>query len=250
MKIKKKKNEEKIEETQTNEGLFSKKNLIIIGGAVAVFIVIFIIISLFRGGKKKNEQVAQPGGVQQVTINDVKLDKHQDFLSELESDKDLMIETLNNKFKTLEVAYSLDDSAKQEFASQEAQLSAKHATILKGILEDVVNIQDSDSDKAVEIIRQRIARNFDDELSKATYQLVEGASPSKALDNKSVALVGSPIISRVYGSENFQSCEIVVALVAGKDDTKNTAFYQVFWNKEKIVSIKFLGLVEGFDYEQ
>lgn len=249
MKIKKK-NKENIDEIKTDEGLFSKRNLIIIGGAVAVFIVIFIIISIVRGGKKKNDQTEQTGGVQQVTINDVKLDKHHDFLSELESDKDLMIETLNNKFNNLEVAYSLDESAKQEFASQEAQLSAKHATIIKDVLKEVVNIQDGDSDKDLEIIRKRISRNFEDELAKSTYQLVEGASPSKALNNKSVALVGSPIISRVYGSENFQSCEIAVALVAGKDDTKNTAFYQVFWDKEKITSIKFLGIVEGFNYEQ
>lgn len=249
MKIKKK-NKKNIDEIKTDEGLFSKRNLIIIGGAVAVFIVIFIIISIVRGGKKKNGQTEQTGGVQQVTINDVKLDKHHDFLSELESDKDLMIETLNNKFNNLEVAYSLDESAKQEFASQEAQLSAKHATIIKDVLKEVVNIQDGDSDKDLEIIRKRIARNFDDELAKSTYQLVEGASPSKALNNKSVALVGSPIISRVYGSENFQSCEIAVALVAGKDDTKNTAFYQVFWDKEKITSIKFLGIAEGFNYEQ
>lgn len=249
MKIKKK-NKENIDEIKTDEGLFSKRNLIIIGGAVAVFIVIFIIISIVRGGKKKNDQTEQTGGVQQVTINDVKLDKHHDFLSELESDKDLMIETLNNKFNNLEVAYSLDESAKQEFASQEAQLSAKHATIIKDVLKEVVNIQDGDSDKDLEIIRKRISRNFEDELAKSTYQLVEGASPSKSLNNKSVALVGSPIISRVYGSENFQSCEIAVALVAGNDDTKNTAFYQVFWDKEKITSIKFLGIVEGFNYEQ
>lgn len=250
MKIKKKKNIEKTDETKTESGLFSKRNLMIIGGAVLVMIIVIIAISMIKGGKKKNDPADQKGGVQQVTINDVKLDKHQDFLSELETDKDLMIETLNNKLKTLESSNSVSDSAKQEFASQEAQLSAKHATVIKEILEDIVNIQDSNSDKDLEIIRKRIARNFDDELSKSTYQLVEGASPSKALGNKNVALVGSPIISRVYGSENFQSCEIITALVAGKDDTKNTAFYQVFWNNEKIVSIKFLGVVEGFNYEQ
>lgn len=218
---------------------------------VAIGLALIILASTMLN-KKKNKQTSSqadtPKPAQQVTINNARLNDHQDFLNELESDKDLMIASLNQQIESLKIESNITEENFKNYRIAEAQINLSHGKTLEKILPEIIEIGDSLSDKELEIKRQRIARYFKDDLSKATYEAVESSTPSK-ITGKECAMVGVPIISKVYRSEDLESCELATILVASKDGNKYTAFYQVNWDGGMLVSLNFLGMTEGFNYK-
>lgn len=216
---------------------------------VVVLALIFIVISLI-GSKGNKKAKVDNDQTQKVTIDDTKLEGHKDFLDSLESDKDVMIQTAKAQLNAVENKQALSRESKSDFYLEMYQQSTAHAELIETILSDAIAIQDSYSEKDLEITRKRIARYFDDELSKATYHLVEGGSPSKDL-GIDTAIVGDPIIANIYDNDGSgESSEIVAVLIAAKDETKHTAFYQANWSSAgKLKDLKFLGMIDGFNIE-
>lgn len=226
---------------------------IIIGG----FILLMILFNILVGGSKKKEP-------DNIKIDNAKIQSHTKFLDEIETSKDSMIDTLNDKIAGLDNESNinlnyLDVSAKDKdttinkndletinkYIKVRESFQAKQAEVMKAIITDLTSISNEDNDTNLEIIRKRIARYYKDDLSKATYKIVEGSSPTKKL-KVNTKLVGLPITVELSRDGN-KATTLSYACIVAENEKQYTAIYKTNWDKDKIVEIEFIGLMKGFN---
>lgn len=260
--------EDDIEDESSGKQSFSdwiKNNKLKFGGiVVGCLILIFILFSMLHGDNKSSKT---EGSVPK--LDNVKIQSHENFLDDLETSKDSMIDTLNDKLAGLENANSssskfnyldfytndIDDSDVKEDDKQKIELvndyeiakssfTARQAEIAKAIINDIVNISNDYNDSDLEIIRKRVSRYFKDDLSKATYKLVEASTPTKVLE-VDTKLIGIPIITEI-SRKNEKSESLVYCCIATADNKQYTAIYKIDWDNDKITNMEFFGVMEGF----
>lgn len=260
--------EDDIEDESSGKQSFGdwiKNNKLKFGGAIAGFLIlIFILFSMLHGSNKaSNTEGSVP------KLDNVKIQSHENFLDDLETSKDSMIDTLNDKLAGLENAKSsaskfnyldfytndIDDGDIKEDDKQKIELVndyeiakssfiARQAEIAQAIINDIVNISNDYDDSDLEIIRKRVSRYFKDDLSKATYKLVEASTPTKVLE-VDTKLIGIPIVTEI-SRKNEKSESLVYCCIATADNKQYTAIYQIDWDNDKITNIEFFGVMEGF----
>lgn len=260
--------EDDIEDESSHKQSFGdwiKNNKLKFGGIIAGFLIlIFILFSMLHGSNKSSKT---EGSVPK--LDNVKIQSHENFLDDLETSKDSMIDTLNDKLAGLENVNSssskfnyldfytndIDDSDVKEDDKQKIELVndyeiakssfvARQAEIAKAIINDIVNISNDYNDSDLEIIRKRVSRYFKDDLSKATYKLVEASTPTKVLE-VDTKLIGIPIITEI-SRKNEKSESLVYCCIATADNKQYTAIYQIDWDNDKITNMEFFGVMEGF----
>lgn len=252
---------EKEENDNINEKSFSKwiktHKIAFIGIIIGSLILLLILFNILLGGNKK-----QPSN--NITIDDAKIQSHTKFLDEIETSKDSMIDVLNNKIAGLDNESDinlnyLDVSAKDKdttinkndleainkYIKVKESFQAKQAETMKAIITDLTSISNDDNDTNLEIIRKRIARYYKDDLSKATYKIVEGSSPTKKL-KVNTKLVGLPITVELSRDGN-KATTLSYACIVAENEKQYTAIYKTNWDKDKIVEIEFIGLMKGFN---
>lgn len=250
------------EENDNNEKSFSKwiktHNATFIGIIIGSLFLLIILFNILLGGNKK-----QPSN-NNITIDNAKIQSHTKFLDEIETSKDSMIDVLNNKIAGLDNESDmnlnyLDVSAKDKdttinkndleainkYIKVKESFQAKQAETMKAIITDLTSISNEDNDTNVEIIRKRIARYYKDDLSKATYKIVEGSSPTKKL-KVNTKLVGLPITVELF-RDNNKATTLSYACIVAENEKQYTAIYKTNWDKDKIIEIEFIGLMEGFN---
>lgn len=253
---------EKEENDNINEKSFSKwiktHKIAFIGIIIGSLILLLILFNILLGGNKK-----QPSN-NNITIDDAKIQSHTKFLDEIETSKDSMIDVLNNKIAGLDNESDinlnyLDISAKDKdttinkndletinkYIKVRESFQAKQAEVMKAIITDLTSISNEDNDTNLEIIRKRIARYYKDDLSKATYKIVEGSSPTKKL-KVNTKLVGLPITVELSRDGN-KATTLSYACIVAENEKQYTAIYKTNWDKDKIVEIEFIGLMKGFN---
>lgn len=253
---------EKEENDNINEKSFSKwiktHKIAFIGIIIGSLILLLILFNILLGGNKK-----QPSN-NNITIDDAKIQSHTKFLDEIETSKDSMIDVLNNKLAGLDNESDinlnyLDISAKDKdttinkndletinkYIKVRESFQAKQAETMKAIITDLTSISNDDNDTNLEIIRKRIARYYKDDLSKATYKIVEGSSPTKKL-KVNTKLVGLPITVELSRDGN-KATTLSYACIVAENEKQYTAIYKTNWDKDKIVEIEFIGLMKGFN---
>lgn len=253
---------EKEENDNINEKSFSKwiktHKIAFIGIIIGSLILLLILFNILLGGNKK-----QPSN-NNITIDDAKIQSHTKFLDEIETSKDSMIDVLNNKIAGLDNESDinlnyLDVSAKDKdttinkndletinkYIKVRESFQAKQAEVMKAIITDLTSISNEDNDTNLEIIRKRIARYYKDDLSKATYKIVEGSSPTKKL-KVNTKLVGLPITVELSRDGN-KATTLSYACIVAENEKQYTAIYKTNWDKDKIVEIEFIGLMKGFN---
>lgn len=253
---------EKEENDNINEKSFSKwiktHKIAFIGIVIGSVILLLILFNILLGGNKK-----QPSN-NNITIDDAKIQSHTKFLDEIETSKDSMIDVLNNKIAGLDNESDinlnyLDVSAKDKdttinkndletinkYIKVRESFQAKQAEVMKAIITDLTSISNEDNDTNLEIIRKRIARYYKDDLSKATYKIVEGSSPTKKL-KVNTKLVGLPITVELSRDGN-KATTLSYACIVAENEKQYTAIYKTNWDKDKIVEIEFIGLMKGFN---
>lgn len=245
-------------------GDWAKNNKLKFGGiAVGFLILIVILMSILFGGNKSNDESSTP------KLDNVKIQSHENFLDDLETSKDSMIDTLNDKLAGLENSQSSsnkfnyldfytkdteDDGVKTEdkkaielvnnYEIAKSSFLAKQAEVMQAIISDITGISNDYDDKDLEIIRKRVSRYFKDDLSKSTYKLVEASTPTKVLEIET-KLVGVPIVTEI-SRKNEKSESLVYCCIAGANNKQYTAIYHVDWDNDKIVDMEFYGVMEGF----
>lgn len=252
---------EKEENDNINDKSFSKwiktHKIAFIGIIIGSLILLLILFNILLGGNKK-----QPSN--NITIDDAKIQSHTKFLDEIETSKDSMIDVLNNKIAGLDNESDinlnyLDVSAKDKdttinkndleainkYIKVKESFQAKQAEVMKAIITDLTSISNDDNDTNLEIIRKRIARYYKDDLSKATYKIVEGSSPTKKL-KVNTKLVGLPITVELSRDGN-KATTLSYACIVAENEKQYTAIYKTNWDKDKIVEIEFIGLMKGFN---
>lgn len=252
---------EKEENDNINEKSFSKwiktHKIAFIGIIIGSLILLLILFNILLGGNKK-----QPSN--NITIDDAKIQSHTKFLDEIETSKDSMIDVLNNKIAGLDNESDinlnyLDVSANDKdttinkndletinkYIKVRESFQAKQAEVMKAIITDLTSISNEDNDTNLEIIRKRIARYYKDDLSKATYKIVEGSSPTKKL-KVNTKLVGLPITVELSRDGN-KATTLSYACIVAENEKQYTAIYKTNWDKDKIVEIEFIGLMKGFN---
>lgn len=229
-----------------------------IGIIIGSLILLLILFNILLGGNKK-----QPSN-NNITIDDAKIQSHTKFLDEIETSKDSMIDVLNNKIAGLDNESDinlnyLDVSANDKdttinkndletinkYIKVRESFQAKQAEVMKAIITDLTSISNEDNDTNLEIIRKRIARYYKDDLSKATYKIVEGSSPTKKL-KVNTKLVGLPITVELSRDGN-KATTLSYACIVAENEKQYTAIYKTNWDKDKIVEIEFIGLMKGFN---
>lgn len=253
---------EKEENDNINDKSFSKwiktHKIAFIGIIIGSLILLLILFNILLGGNKK-----QPSN-NNITIDDAKIQSHTKFLDEIETSKDSMIDVLNNKIAGLDNESDinlnyLDISAKDKdttinkndletinkYIKVRESFQAKQAEVMKAIITDLTSISNEDNDTNLEIIRKRIARYYKDDLSKATYKIVEGSSPTKKL-KVNTKLVGLPITVELSRDGN-KATTLSYACIVAENEKQYTAIYKTNWDKDKIVEIEFIGLMKGFN---
>lgn len=253
---------EKEENDNINEKSFSKwiktHKIAFIGIIIGSLILLLILFNILLGGNKK-----QPSN-NNITIDDAKIQSHTKFLDEIETSKDSMIDVLNNKIAGLDNESDinlnyLDISSNDKdttinkndletinkYIKVRESFQAKQAEVMKAIITDLTSISNEDNDTNLEIIRKRIARYYKDDLSKATYKIVEGSSPTKKL-KVNTKLVGLPITVELSRDGN-KATTLSYACIVAENEKQYTAIYKTNWDKDKIVEIEFIGLMKGFN---
>lgn len=253
---------EKEENDNINEKSFSKwiktHKAAFIGIIIGSLILLIILFNILLGGNKK-----QPSN-NNITIDDAKIQSHTKFLDEIETSKDSMIDVLNNKIAGLDNESDinlnyLDISSNDKdttinkndletinkYIKVRESFQAKQAEVMKAIITDLTSISNEDNDTNLEIIRKRIARYYKDDLSKATYKIVEGSSPTKKL-KVNTKLVGLPITVELSRDGN-KATTLSYACIVAENEKQYTAIYKTNWDKDKIVEIEFIGLMKGFN---
>lgn len=253
---------EKEENDNINEKSFSKwiktHKIAFIGIIIGSLILLLILFNILLGGNKK-----QPSN-NNITIDDAKIQSHTKFLDEIETSKDSMIDVLNNKIAGLDNESDinlnyLDISSNNKdttinkndletinkYIKVRESFQAKQAEVMKAIITDLTSISNEDNDTNLEIIRKRIARYYKDDLSKATYKIVEGSSPTKKL-KVNTKLVGLPITVELSRDGN-KATTLSYACIVAENEKQYTAIYKTNWDKDKIVEIEFIGLMKGFN---
>lgn len=245
-------------------GDWAKNNKLKFGGIVVGFLILIVILmSILFGGNKSNDESSTP------KLDNVKIQSHENFLDDLETSKDSMIDTLNDKLAGLENSQSSsnkfnyldfytkdteDDGVKTEdkkaielvnnYEIAKSSFLAKQAEVMQAIISDITGISNDYDDKDLEIIRKRVSRYFKDDLSKSTYKLVEASTPTKVLEIET-KLVGVPIVTEI-SRKNEKSESLVYCCIAGANNKQYTAIYHVDWDNDKIVDMEFYGVMEGF----
>lgn len=245
-------------------GDWAKNNKLKFGGIVVGFLILIVILmSILFGGNKSNNESSTP------KLDNVKIQSHENFLDDLETSKDSMIDTLNDKLAGLENSQSSsnkfnyldfytkdteDDGVKTEdkkaielvnnYEIAKSSFLAKQAEVMQAIISDITGISNDYDDKDLEIIRKRVSRYFKDDLSKSTYKLVEASTPTKVLEIET-KLVGVPIVTEI-SRKNEKSESLVYCCIAGASNKQYTAIYHVDWDNDKIVDMEFYGVMEGF----
>lgn len=245
-------------------GDWAKNNKLKFGGIVVGFLILIVILmSILFGGNKSNDESSTP------KLDNVKIQSHENFLDDLETSKDSMIDTLNDKLAGLENSQSSsnkfnyldfytkdteDDGIKTEdkkaielvnnYEIAKSSFLAKQAEVMQAIISDITGISNDYDDKDLEIIRKRVSRYFKDDLSKSTYKLVEASTPTKVLEIET-KLVGVPIVTEI-SRKNEKSESLVYCCIAGANNKQYTAIYHVDWDNDKIVDMEFYGVMEGF----
>lgn len=253
---------EKEENDNINEKPFSKwiktHKIAFIGIIIGSLILLLILFNILLGGNKKQSSNNN------ITIDDAKIQSHTKFLDEIETSKDSMIDVLNNKIAGLDNESDinlnyLDISSNDKdttinkndletinkYIKVRESFQAKQAEVMKAIITDLASISNEDNDTNLEIIRKRIARYYKDDLSKATYKIVEGSSPTKKL-KVNTKLVGLPITVELSRDGNKVST-LSYACIVAENEKQYTAIYKTNWDKDKIVEIEFIGLMKGFN---
>lgn len=253
---------EKEENDNINEKSFSKwiktHKIAFIGIIIGSLFLLIILFNILLGGNKK-----QPSN-NNITIDDAKIQSHTKFLDEIETSKDSMIDVLNNKIAGLDNESDinlnyLDISSNDKdttinkndletinkYIKVRESFQAKQAEVMKAIITDLTSISNEDNDTNLEIIRKRIARYYKDDLSKATYKIVEGSSPTKKL-KVNTKLVGLPITVELSRDGN-KATTLSYACIVAENEKQYTAIYKTNWDKDKIVEIEFIGLMKGFN---
>lgn len=253
---------EKEENDNINDKSFSKwiktHKIAFIGIIIGSLILLLILFNILLGGNKK-----QPSN-NNITIDDAKIQSHTKFLDEIETSKDSMIDVLNNKIAGLDNESDinlnyLDISSNNKdttinkndletinkYIKVRESFQAKQAEVMKAIITDLTSISNEDNDTNLEIIRKRIARYYKDDLSKATYKIVEGSSPTKKL-KVNTKLVGLPITVELSRDGN-KATTLSYACIVAENEKQYTAIYKTNWDKDKIVEIEFIGLMKGFN---
>ena len=245
-------------------GDWAKNNKLKFGGIVVGFLILIVILmSILFGGNKSNDESSTP------KLDNVKIQSHENFLDDLETSKDSMIDTLNDKLAGLENSQSSsnkfnyldfytkdteDDGVKTEdkkaielvnnYEIAKSSFLAKQAEVMQAIVSDITGISNDYDDKDLEIIRKRVSRYFKDDLSKSTYKLVEASTPTKVLEIET-KLVGVPTVTEI-SRKNEKSESLVYCCIAGANNKQYTAIYHVDWDNDKIVDMEFYGVMEGF----
>ena len=252
---------DKDENESKNKQSFSKwiktHKIAFAGIIIGSLILLLILFNILFGGNKKQTS-------NNITINDAKIKSHTKFLDEIETSKDSMIDTLNTKIAGLDNKNDinlnyLEVSAKDKdttvnkndleainkYIKVKESFQAKQAEVMKAIITDLTSISSEDNDTNMEIVRKRIARYFKDDLSKATYKIVEGSSPTKKL-KVNTKLVGLPLTVEL-SRDGDKAMTLSYACIAAENEKQYTAIYKTNWDKDKIVEIEFIGLMEGFN---
>ncbi len=253
---------EKEENDNINEKSFSKwiktHKIAFIGIIIGSLILLLILFNILLGGNKKQSSNNN------IAIDDAKIQSHTKFLDEIETSKDSMIDVLNNKIAGLDNESDInlnyldisatdkdttisknDLEAINKYIKVRESFQAKQAEVMKAIITDLTSISNEDNDTNLEIIRKRIARYYKDDLSKATYKIVEGSSPTKKL-KVNTKLVGLPITVELSRDGN-KATTLSYACIVAENEKQYTAIYKTNWDKDKIVEIEFIGLMKGFN---
>ena len=228
------------------------KMVSIIGGSI--ILILLIVIGLTSSKLHKLNESATAVDQSKVVIED-----HQDFKKALESSKDSMIDLLNTKIKNIEDLNKSANSSTQtdkpdpnspEYKAKNSLLinykkaNAEQAEISQKIITEICSIDSSIDEKDLEIKRQRISKYFKDELSKQTYDLVNGTSPAKKI-NANVALVGVPMVTMITTNDDYTETMIYACVVS--NNKQYTAIYKANWKSDnKLDDFQFIGLMDEF----
>ena len=228
------------------------KMVSIIGGSI--ILILLIVIGLTSSKLHKLNESATAVDQSKVVIED-----HQDFKKALESSKDSMIDLLNTKIKNIEDLNksansstqtdkpdpnSPEHKAKNSLLINYKKANAEQAEISQKIITEICSIDSSIDEKDLEIKRQRVSKYFKDELSKQTYDLVNGTSPAKKI-NANVALVGVPMVTMITTNDDYTETMIYACIVS--NNKQYTAIYKANWKSDnKLDDFQFIGLMDEF----
>lgn len=232
------------------------KTVAIVGGVIILILLLVVGITSSKLHKLNKSATA-------VDQSKVVIEDHQDFKKALESSKDAMIGLLNDKIKNIENlnqnagtnsgtnsktdkpdTNSPEYKAKNSLLVNYKKANAEQADIAKNIISEICSIDSSIEDKDLEIKRQRVSKYFKDELSKQTYDLVNGTSPAKKI-NENTALVGVPIVTMITTNDDYTETMIYACIVS--NNKQYTAIYKANWKSDnKLDDFQFIGLMDEF----